>query len=123
MFGITSFYSGDVAGEMVFTFTGFIMTTYFAYIAYISNEKPFLLYTMMVGLLFFNMLVFNTNLSRINWSLSIVQTVILANMTLLPSLKKNVVANKIFSYAYAVILYVYFVLANQGEVVPYSFSF
>lgn len=123
MFGITSFYSGDVAGEMVFTFTGFIMTTYFAYIAYISNEKPFLLYTMMVGLLFFNMLVFNTNLSRINWSLYIVQTVILANMTLLPSLKKNVVANKIFSYAYAVILYVYFVLANQGEVVPYSFSF
>lgn len=123
LFGITSFYSGDLAGEMVFTLNGFIMTIYFAYIAYICDEESFIMYTMMIGLLAFNVLVFNTNLSRLNWSLSIVQILILGNMKLLPRFQKNVKIHKALSYVYAITLYIAFLVADQGKILPYTFSF
>ena len=123
MFGITSFYSGELAGDMVFTLNGFIMTIYFAYIAYVCDEDSFIMYTMLVGLLVFNMLVFNTNLSRLNWSLSIVQILILGNMKLLPRFQKNVKIHKALSYVYAITLYIAFLVADQGKILPYTFSF
>lgn len=120
-FGIESFYSESLAGEMVFTMNGLIMTFYFAFIAYISKEDSFLLYTMAIGLFIFNMFVFNTNISRFNWSFSIVQVLILGNQKLIPSFQKKEILCRVLSFSYAITLYVMFLSANQGKVVPYEF--
>lgn len=123
LYGITTLYSGILTGDMVFTINGLIMTIYFAYIAYICNEDSFIMYTMMIGLLVFNMLVFNTNLSRLNWSMSIVQIIILGNMKLYPRFQKYAIIHKGLSYIYTITLYVVFLAADQGKILPYEFSF
>lgn len=120
-FGIESLYSESLAGEMVFSMNGFIVTSYFAFIAYVSKEDSFLLYTMAIGLVIFNMLVFNTNISRLNWSLSIVQVLVLGNLKMISFFQKKETLCRFFSYAYAITLYIIFLLANQGKVVPYEF--
>ena len=119
MFGFSTLYSLPLSGDVNFTINGLLMTLYLSFFSYICKEDDFLMFVMVIGVVLFNCLVFNTDISRINWSFSIVQIFILANMNTLKRYNRRIML--VGSVIYSISLYVSFLIANQGGVVPYEF--
>lgn len=105
-----------------FPFSRFLLTSYAIALVVLLKEKTLNVKLLMLGICLLNLFDFQPVIGRIAQYFTIIQIAIIPNISVLIKRKKNAKALKIASYIYMLVVWIYLLLNNVAEIVPYKMN-
>lgn len=105
-----------------FPFSRFLLTSYAIALVALLKEKTLNVKLLMLGICLLNLFDFQPVIGRIAQYFTIIQIAIIPNISVLIKRKKNAKALKIASYIYMFVVWIYLLLNNVAEIVPYKMN-
>lgn len=105
-----------------FPFSRFLLTSYAIALVALLKEKALNVKLLMLGICLLNLFDFQPVIGRIAQYFTIIQIAIIPNISVLIKRKKNAKALKIASYIYMFVVWIYLLLNNVAEIVPYKMN-
>lgn len=105
-----------------FPFSRFLLTLYTIALVALLKEKSLNVKLLMVGICLLNLFDFQPIIGRIAQYFTIIQIAIIPNIRVLIKRKKNAKALKIASFIYMFVVWIYLLLNNVAEIVPYKMN-
>lgn len=105
-----------------FPFSRFLLTSYAIALVALLKEKTLNVKLLMLGICLLNLFDFQPIIGRIAQYFTIIQIAIIPNISVLIKRKKNAKALKIASYIYMFVVWIYLLLNNVAEIVPYKMN-
>lgn len=105
-----------------FPFSRFLLTSYAIVLVVLLKEKILNVKLLMLGICLLNLFDFQPVIGRIAQYFTIIQIAIIPNISILIRRKKNAKALKIASFIYMFVVWIYLLLNNVAEIVPYKMN-
>lgn len=105
-----------------FPFSRFLLTSFAIALVVLLKEKTLNVKLLMLGICLLNLFDFQPVIGRIAQYFTIIQIAIIPNISVLIKHKKNAKALKIASYIYMFVVWIYLLLNNVAEIVPYKMN-
>lgn len=105
-----------------FPFSRFLLTSYAIALVALLKEKTLNVKLLMLGICLLNLFDFQPVIGRIAQYFTIIQIAIIPNIRILIKRKKNAKALKIASFIYMFVVWIYLLLNNVAEIVPYKMN-
>lgn len=105
-----------------FPFSRFLLTSYAIALVVLLKEKTLNVKLLMLGICLLNLFDFQPIIGRIAQYFTIIQIAIIPNIRILIRRKKNAKALKIASFIYMFVVWIYLLLNNVAEIVPYKMN-
>ena len=105
-----------------FPFSRFLLTSYAIALVALLKEKTLNVKLLMLGICLLNLFDFQPVIGRIAQYFTIIQIAIIPNIRVLIKRKKNAKALKIASFIYMFVVWIYLLLNNVAEIVPYKMN-
>ena len=105
-----------------FPISRFLLTSYAIALVALLKEKTLYVKLLMLGICLLNLFDFQPVIGRIAQYFTIIQIAIIPNISVLIKRKKNAKALKRVSYIYMLVVWIYLLLNNVAEIVPYKMN-